>query len=329
MLEHFFAGTVQDHGLHGTHHAGLVLLSLFVSIFSATMALQIADLARKAERQLYRHVAIGTGAIALGGGIWSMHFIGMLSFQLPTHIHYSTGLTLFSLLPACAASWLALRMLSHKQTSARQLIVSGSLVGLGICTMHYTGMAAMQMPLQMRYDPVMFLLSFLLAIALAIFALWMRYGLWRTTLRPQGKLLISGFVLGSAITSMHYTGMAAARFYGDAGASSTNLSIDTTLASLVLAAFSITATILVFAINGLIRSRELYRNVEEGRSRMRAILDTAIDGIITIDSNGLIQSLNKSAERLFGWTTDEVIGRNIKMLMPEPDQSRHDGYLHN
>lgn len=322
--------------VHGTYNPGLVVLSILVSIFSATMSLQTAQIARKAESMLHRHIAIATGAFALGGGIWTMHFIGMLSFELHTHVHYSTGLTLLSLLPACAASWLALRMLASAKVTEVHLIMSGTLTGLGIGAMHYSGMAAMQTSLQMRYDPLTFILSILLAIALAVFALWVHYGLRRTALTSIQRLLVSGTFMGSAIAGMHYTGMAAVRFIGVPDNTPSSVLLDTTFASIALSTFTVTVTVLVFALNGLMHSRKLYREmeennlkIEESKSRMDAILDTAVDGIITIDSRGLIQSFSHSAERLFGWKADEAIGRNIKMLMPEPDQSQHDGYLHN
>lgn len=315
--------------LQGTHHWGLVLLSLFVSIFSATMALQTAQIARNTQSGWYRQIAVGTGAIALGGGIWTMHFIGMLAFELPVHVHYSPGLTLVSFLPACAASWLALQILVRPRNAWPQLVVSGTLVGLGIGTMHYTGMAAMETALEMRYEPVMFALSLVVAVALAIFALWVRYGLRRTPFRRLSRLVLSGTLMGLAIASMHYTGMAAVRFIGAPEVIDPSLLFNKTFASLALSTFTIVVTVLVAVLTGLVRSRELYNRGEESKSRLRAILNTAVDGIITIDSRGLIQSFNHSAERLFGWTAEEVIGRNIKMLMPEPDQSRHDGYLQN
>ena len=74
------------------------------------------------------------------------------------------------------------------------------------------------------------------------------------------------------------------------------------------------------------RSEEALRRSEE---RMRAILDTVIDGIITIDEKGTMESFNPGAVRIFGYSCDEVIGKNIMMLMPEPDHSRHDQYLSN
>ncbi|WP_437883907.1 MHYT domain-containing protein [Pseudomonas sp. LRF_L74] len=325
----FIDASADLHYLHGSHNPGLVVLSLLVSIFSATMALQTAQIARRTENQGYRQVAIGTGAIALGGGIWTMHFIGMLAFELPTHVHYGTGLTLLSLLPACAASWLALRLLANGHITWPQLVMSGTLVGLGVGAMHYSGMAALQTPALMRYEPVTFTLSIAVAVGLAILALWVRYGLRHTLLGPTQRFLASGVVMGLAIAGMHYTGMAAVRFIGEPREASPVLLLNSTWASLALSTFTVTVTVLVSALNGLIRSRELYRQVEESKSRLRAILNTAVDGIITINSRGLIQSVNSSVERLFGWTSKELIGRNINMLMPEPDQSRHDSYLRN
>lgn len=330
-LSGFFLDAATRHAsfVHGTHHHDLVLLSICVSIFSATMALQTAHIARRAERALYYHVAIFTGAIALGGGVWTTHFIGMLAFELPAQVGYSTALTLFSLLPACVASWFALRILALTEITGKRLLGSGTLVGLGIGAMHYSGMAAMETPLDMRYEPITFVLSIFVAMALAILALWVGYGLRRTSLQRVSRLLLSGVVMGLAIASMHYTGMAAVRFIGEPGVAGSALVLSATYASLILASFTVTLTIMVVAVNGLIRSHELYRRMHEGSSRLRATLDTAVDGIITINGKGLIQDYNRSAERLFGWTAEEVMGRNIKMLMPEPYQSAHDGYLHN
>jgi PAS domain S-box-containing protein len=316
--------------MHGVYNPWLVLLSLFVSIFSATMALQTAKFARRTERTEHRHLAIGIGAVALGGGIWTMHFIGMMAFQLPTEISYDTLITLLSGLPSLAASWLALWLLSRVEINWSQLAVAGSLVGAGIGAMHYSGMAAMRMQAQMGYEPYTFLLSLVVAVALSIFALWLRFGLRQHTgLGSTARLLISGTVLGLAVAGMHYIGMAAARFYGEPGVQGSGVYLDTTFVALALSTFTITVTVLVSSLNSLMHARELYRKMEDSKLRIKAILDTAIDGVITIDSRGLIQSFSPSAEHMFGWTADEVIGRNIKMLMPEPDKTRHDAYLSN
>jgi PAS domain S-box-containing protein len=331
LLSRFFIDTSSTSiYIQGEHEFGLVLLSLLVSTFSTTMALLTAQIARRTESANYRNLALIAGAVALGGGVWSMHFIGMLAYKIPSHVHYATNLTLLSILPACITSWLALRILAKPKVNKWQLISSGTLVGLGIGTMHYTGMAAMQTPLQMRYEPSVFILSILLAVILAIISLSIRYGLRLRLRNATVRFLVSGLVMGLAIAGMHYMGMAAVRFSGTPGETDDDmLVLNTTYASLALSSFAFTTTLMVAALNSLIHSRELRRKIEGSKSRLRATLDTAVDGIITIDSKGLIQDFNKSAERLFGWSASELLGRNIKMLMPEPDQTRHDGYLHN
>lgn len=196
--------------------------------------------------------------------------------------------------------------------------MSGTLVGLGIGAMHYSGMAAMQTSLLMLYEPVEFALSIALAIALATLSLWIRFGLRRTAAQPCPEVPDQWDGHGARHCGMHYTGMAAVNSLAEPSPSNTDIELNTTFASLALSTFTITVTVLVAALNGLIRSRNLYLKMEDGRSRLNAILNTAVDGIITIDSHGLIQGFSHSAERLFGWTAAEVTGRNIKMLMQSP-----------
>ena len=315
--------------IHGSHDLGLVVLSILVSIFSACMALQTAHIAKRAERPLHQHIAISTGALALGGGIWTMHFIGMLAYQLPTDVSYNPTLTLFSLIPAVLTSWLALWLLSQPVVSVTQRTLSGILAGSGIGLMHYIGMAGMQAELTLHYIPSVFALSLVIAIALSVFALWTRDLLAKTRLAPPKAFVASGIIMGLTIAATHYTGMHAAVFTGTPSEAPSEWVINSTYASLALSSFTITVTVMVAALNGLIHSLELNRKIDASQSRLRATLDTAVDGIITIDSRGLIQGFNRSAERLFGWSASEVMGKNIKMLMPEPDQSSHDGYLQN
>ncbi|MBO9538316.1 MAG: PAS domain S-box protein [Herbaspirillum sp.] len=329
MGNFFFSAADGGNILQGTYSIGLVLLSLFVSVFSATMALQTSYVARHTTQQMHRQVAIATGAIALGGGIWTMHFIGMLAFDLCLSVDYSLGITALSVVPALAASWVALNMLSRANISILQLLAGGVLVGAGIGTMHYTGMAAMRMSAVLRYDPWYFALSIVVAVVLATISLGVRFKLRGIKMCRITRLIISGTIMGLAICGMHYTGMSAARFIGAAETQHSGILISTTFASLALSMFTITVTVLVTAANGMMRYNETFQMMKESESRIRAIVETAVDGIITIDSKGKVQAMNRSAERLFGWSADEVLGKNIKMLMPEPHQSSHDGYLKN
>jgi two-component system, LuxR family, sensor kinase FixL len=81
---------------------------------------------------------------------------------------------------------------------------------------------------------------------------------------------------------------------------------------------------------GLAKSQQTVREaVHETAERLRAILETAVEGIITIDERGIIESLNPAAQRLFGYAAIELIGKNVKVLMPSPYRQEHDGYLAN
>ena len=129
---------------------------------------------------------------------------------------------------------------------------------------------------------------------------------------------------------MHYMGMAATRFV----ATSPFLSENQDNSHLIFIAVSVSfATVLLTAIvgiiNGMIRYRMLLAEKSAEESRLDAILSTAIDGIVTIDIKGTILSFNKSAESIFGWNQEEVLGKNVKMLMNDDIANQHDGFLSN
>ncbi len=311
----------------GFHQPGLVVLSILVSVAMSLLALQTSYVAHTASSSIHKRVALLTGACALGIGIWAMHFIGMLAFQLPAPVSYHTGLTLASMIPAVVASWLALQHLSRSGNKSHAIGVSGTLVGGGIGLMHYVGMAALETPLLMHHDPLLFGLSIVAAVALAILALWIRLGLRKTRLSATLRYYLAGSIMGLAIVSMHYIAMHGIRFYGEASALSDGIWVNNSYLALALSSVVLTLGIVVASLNGLVRMRELHRSANSTQSRMQAIVDTAVDAIITIDGLGTIRDFNLSAERLFGYDAREVLNQNVKMLMPEPYHSEHDGYL--
>ncbi len=315
--------------IYGTHDAWLVLFSIGIAIFASFMALQIAGMARSSERGFQRQTAIITGAIALGGGIWSMHFIGMLAFDICTRVSFEPGLTLLSMLPGVAASWVALNLLARPRISWRQLVVGGVLVGVGIGSMHYSGMAAMQTSLTLHYEPWLFALSLLVAVTMAMLALWIRFGLsaMRQRLSALTALLVSSVVMGLAISGMHYTGMLAARFSGTPTAGENTITVQASFVALAVALITVTLTVFVVAANGLLRYRQLLRHASAGESRLRAIVDTAADGLITIDGQGKVRSFNPAAESLFGWSEAQIVGRDASVLLQAADAAAYEGYL--
>ena len=316
--------------LAGSYDPGLVLLSFLIAVFSSAIAIHVTAQAISVKNKNIRMLMLGSGSIALGGGVWSMHFIGMLAFALCTSVEYHPGLTFLSMLPSIAASWVALELISKKHLHRMQLLIGGVLVGAGIGTMHYMGMAAMQMSVALRYDLLIFSLSIVVAVVLAIVALWVRFGLRRFNLRPHWLTLISSLVMGAAISGMHYTGMAAARFVPPQGFTATNDSSDISwLLALGVAFTTLLITGLVVVLNLLLKYRELNQQVKANETRLLAMMDTAVDGIVTISSKGLIQGINKAAEKILGWKESELLQKNVNILTPALIRSEHDSYLQN
>ena len=128
----------------GSYSQSLVIISLLVAILASYTALDMAGRLATAEGRVARWWLAG-GAAAMGLGIWSMHFIGMLAFDLPIPVGYDLGITLYSLAVSIGASAYALWLVSRPSLPWRRLLAGAVLMGLGIATMHYLGMAAMRM----------------------------------------------------------------------------------------------------------------------------------------------------------------------------------------
>jgi len=335
MLEHlfhFFEAPPEGLQLvHAHYELSLVFLSVVVAVSLSLLAMSMAEGARRSRNGTYRQLTIMTGSVALGSGIWTMHFIGMFAYHLPAPVSYNFSITFLSMLPALGAAWTTLSILTQPQISKKQLVLSGVLMGAGIGTMHYGGMLAIETPLVMRHDSFLFSLSLVIALVLAMFAIGIRYGLQSLNITLRTRFWLSGIIMGCAISGMHYTAMASARFYGEANASTENLGfwVSTSYMALAISSIAITIAVTVAAVNGLARSRDLNRQIQSGKQRLIAIFDTAVDAMITINSVGVVEEFSRSAEKMFGYKATEVVGRNIKMLMPEPYQSNHDNYLKN
>jgi NO-binding membrane sensor protein with MHYT domain len=185
----------------------LVVLSYVISVMGSYTALRLAiAIPQSPDRASALGWTLGA-SVALGGGaIWSMHFIGMNAADMGIPIAYDATLTFTSLVLAILAPGIGLYMVGRGQGSPVKLLVGGVLTGLGVALMHYTGMAAMIMPATISYDPNLYNLSLVIAVAAATVALWLAFNL-RGNLQRFGSAL----VMGVAVCGMHYTGMYAVR----------------------------------------------------------------------------------------------------------------------
>ncbi len=197
--------------LIGSYIPSLVVISILVAILAAYTALDLVGRIVSARGRAV-HLWTAGGAIAMGVGTWSTHFIGMLAFVLPIELGYDVPLVLLSLLIAIGFSGFALWLATQPRLPALQLSLGAVLLGLGISAMHYTGMAAMRMQPGIQYTPWLFVLSLVIAIAASAAALRIAFHLRQQ--RPRVYLLraSAALLLGLAVIGMHYTGMAAANF---------------------------------------------------------------------------------------------------------------------
>jgi diguanylate cyclase (GGDEF)-like protein len=196
----------------GTYNLWLVALSVVIATIASYTALDLAG--RVSARQgLWSRLWLLGGALSMGTGIWAMHFIGMLAFELPIPVAYDTLLNLGSWVIAVAVSGVALSVVRRPALTGANLSAGGALMGLGIASMHYTGMAAMRMSPPIEYDPVLFVASVMIAAGASLAALWIAFQLRQKFSRVAVLAKLgSALVMGLAIAGMHYTGMAAARF---------------------------------------------------------------------------------------------------------------------
>src|SRR5438045_3079597 len=192
----------------GTYDSSLVALSFAVACFASYTALDLATRVR-VSRGWERAAWLATAAIAMGGGIWSMHFIAMLAFLMPMPVSYDIGLTVLSFIVAVVVTGGGFYVIGTRQATPVQLALSGLVMGIGIVAMHYTGMAAMRMAAEIQYDRIFLAISVFIAIGASIAALWLAF---RTAVAWQR--ILAAVVMGFAISGMHYTGMSAAVFTG-------------------------------------------------------------------------------------------------------------------
>jgi diguanylate cyclase len=195
-----------------TYNHWLVALSLLVAVLVSYTALRLAARVATTEGNAGR-LWLSVGAVAMGLGIWSMHFVGMLAFSLPIALAYHIPTTLASLAVAIATSGFALGITSGQRLTTARLAASAVVMGAGIATMHYMGMAAIAVTPAIAYEPWLVALSILIAVAASFVALRLFFQLREGHSLHQRLLRIAAaLVMGLAISGMHYTGMAASRF---------------------------------------------------------------------------------------------------------------------
>ena len=284
----------------GTYDPYLVALSLLVAVFASYTALDLGGRVA-AARGLARRVWLAAAAITMGGGIWSMHFVAMLAFIMPTPMSYDIGLTTLSLVVAMFVTGGGFYVISRHSGSLLRLVLSGIFMGLGIAAMHYTGMAAMREHVDLSYDRILVALSLIIAIGASTAALWLAF---RTT--DLGQKLIAAVVMGLAISGMHYTAMGGTTFaaHGPVPEVHEYASLDQTNLALAVAGttFVILASALIASLSEQKRAEEALREAQADLAHVTRVTTLGeIAASIAHEVNQPLAAVVANAEACLRW----------------------------
>jgi two-component system sensor histidine kinase/response regulator len=318
--------TLSNQVMVGSYDYGLVALSVSIAVLASYAALDLSGRVTFAHGRA-RLLWLSGGSLAMGIGIWSMHYIGMLAFRLPVPIRYDWPTVLLSLLAAVLASGVALFVVSRRKMGLFQATVGSCFMGGGIAAMHYVGMSAMRSPAMCHYSPALVIVSVVLAMAISLVALWLTFHFRADTTAGGWLKTISAFVMGAAIPVMHYTGMAAASFT-PARLDQRELLHSVGISSLGLAGI----VVVTFFVLGLVFLTSLADRrfsvqaleLECSEQRYRQIVETAFDSYIGTDSNKIITDWNAQAESTFGWSRFEAIGQSLYQTIMSDRQRDED-----
>jgi PAS domain S-box-containing protein len=304
----------------------LVTTSVLVAIFASYVAMNLASSMTQTKRRLYETLWLVTGAIAMGSGIWSMHFIGMLAFEMPgMQMAYDLPMMALSIFVAIAASGLAFLIVSRKQVPVVSLVSGGIAMAAAIAGMHYIGMYSMRMQATIHWNIFLVTLSVIIALGASFAALYILTR-FRSETQKQAEIMVSAVVMGIAISGMHYTGMYAATFvHSDA------IKVDDT--SLLVSSgltFGVVATTLLILGLALIsslsqkimdrRMKSATKSLVTTEEKFRLLVDAVKDyAILMLDTEGHITTWNAGAQRISGYSADEVIGKHFSMFYTQDD----------
>lgn len=314
----------------GHYSWGLVILSIVVAIFTSYVAFAYSERYRVSYGNI-KKLWLTFGSFVMGLGVWSMHFIGMLAYKLPFPVAYDIQITILSIIPAILAAVAMHIVIAKEQINYNALIIGGTIMGAGIGTMHYTGMMAMHFDGYMAYNPIIFELSIIVAIVFSIFAISLKHILKIIKINSVKVPIYCCVIMGIAISGMHYMGMLATSFFTNPNVSAQGLELvqsnNQNLSFII--AFSI-VFILGLAFISTIIDRKFSHATEKAQysqARLEAVMENVMDGIITVNNEGIMFSFNPAAEKIFGYKKEQVIGNNIEMLMEDNTATKHSSFI--
>ncbi len=274
------------------YNYGLVLVSILISIGASFAALSLEERVRAAPTAALRRLWLICGAVTMGIGIWSMHYLGMLALKLPVPVFYHWPTVLLSFLLAVASSSVALWVVSAELLSLRRLLVGGVLMGSGIGGMHYVGMEAMRSVAMEHYDTALVTLSVVAAIAFSCVALWIAFASRSRRQHGVAVRIAASSLMGVGIASMHYISMGAVHFsYSDMPFSMDHAVQVDVLGQCVIAI--VTGLILLIALGTATLDKLRYRDLQKSHAELMRAQQALLEIQRQLrDANALLSELS-------------------------------------
>lgn len=281
----------------------LVGLSVLISMCASYVALELGSRTAATNGQIRVLWLVG-GAIAMGQGIWSMHYIGMLAFRMPVPVLYDLPTVVLSLLAAVFASGVALFVISGKGMAWPRATLGALVMGVGIAAMHYIGMAAMRLRAMCDWNIPVVVLSVLIAIVVSLAALWMTFRFRGDLDGMTPRKIGAAVIMGLAVASMHYTGMAAASFHPmpDAGDTSYAVSISS-LGIVGIAGVSFMVLALALITSAVDRKFvDQSTKLASSERRYRLLFERSLAGVYQSTTDGRLVHCNQAFAEMLGYS---------------------------
>ncbi|MEP1869649.1 MAG: MHYT domain-containing protein [Paraglaciecola sp.] len=304
--------------IEGEYNFFVIILSFLISNFAAFALLVVLERAWQSQTSKTRLLWKIFGSIVFGLGVWAMHFTGMMAFILPIHMSYDIGLTILSVITPMVGTFLALGRLSEEKFSFVSILLCSTYLALAIGSMHYTGMEAMKMNAIMSYNLSLFITSIATAFILAMIAIYSIKAFNSNVKHTLIAKIPSSIAMGAAVAGMHYIAMSAANYHIDAHTvlkhqSMSDSAIAFSLAIAGIVFVIVATTILCALIEDKLQQAE--QKIEENAIREKDILEHMADGLLTMRSSGIVESINSAGALMFGYPKESIIGNNIETLI--------------